>query len=338
MSNKRLPDQSRKWQITINNPADHDMGHDKLVEILEDIASVKYWCMCDEEGHEGTYHTHLYVDMKNARPFLTMQSWFPGAHIEPCKGTALSNRNYVLKSGDQHGKKSDGSYDYVDDRGVQHTGVNFTDTFLEWGELPREHQGKSVERAMILEMIKAGNDNEEIILEIPNAFTMLSDINQTRSILRDKDFKNKWRNLDVTYIFGTTGSGKTRSVMEKYGYQNVYRVTDYSHPFDAYEGQDVIIFEEFRSSLKHADMLNYLDGYPLLLPCRYFNRQACYSKVYLITNIPPTDQYKNIDQETRKAFFRRIHHVIEYIGPSWPVEYNSVEDWDYSRPENNFPY
>ncbi len=34
----------------------------------------------------------------------------------------------------------------------------------------------------------------------------------------------------------------------------------------ATKGQDVIVFEEFRSSLKIQDMLNYLDGYPCELP------------------------------------------------------------------------
>ena len=28
-------------------------------------------------------------------------------------------------------------------------------------------------------------------------------------------------------------------------------LTDYTHPFDGYKGQDVIIFEEFRSDLKN---------------------------------------------------------------------------------------
>ena len=133
-----------------------------------------------------------------------------------------------------------------------------------------------------------------------------------------------YRDLEVTYIFGKTGCGKTRSVMDKYGYSNCYRVTDYKHPFDTYDGQDVLIFEEFRSGLKHGDMLNYLDGYPLLLPCRYFNRQACFTKVFIITNIPPEDQYLNIDRETREAFFRRIHIVREYKESGCITDYAGV--------------
>ena len=50
--------------------------------------------------------------------------------------------------------------------------------------------------------------------------------------------------------------------MEKHGYSNVYRVTDYQHPFDRYAQEPVICFDEFRSSLMVGDMLDYLDGYP----------------------------------------------------------------------------
>ena len=100
--------------------------------------------------------------------------------------------------------------------------------------------------------------------------------------------------------------------MEGHGYSNVFRVTDYSHPFDAYSGQDVILFDEFRSSLLLADMLKYLDGYPLELPCRYLNKYACFTKVYIISNIPLAKQYtvaQMDNYETWLAFVRRIHTV-----------------------------
>ena len=100
--------------------------------------------------------------------------------------------------------------------------------------------------------------------------------------------------------------------MDTYGYSNVYQVTNYEHPFDTYKGQDVIIFEEFRSSLKIDDMLKYLDGYPLMLPCRYADKVACFTKVFIISNIPLKQQYPNIqvdNPETWAAFRRRIHSV-----------------------------
>ena len=64
-------------------------------------------------------------------------------------------------------------------------------------------------------------------------------------------------------------------------------------------------------------MLKYLDGYPVEFPARYANRHACFTKVYIATNIDLRNQYPNIQQEqpiTWQGFLRRIHHVKVYTG------------------------
>lgn len=120
-----------------------------------------------------------------------------------------------------------------------------------------------------------------------------------------------------------------------YGYSNVFRVTNYTNPFDSYKGQDIIIFEEFRSSLQITDMLNYLDGYPVLLKSRYNDKQACYTKVYLITNIPLEQQYPQIQLDSPKtwnAFRRRIHGVVCKM----PTGSNTLAWTDEPYEEDNF--
>ena len=136
-----------------------------------------------------------------------------------------------------------------------------------------------------------------------------------QSILENQ-YKNTFRTLTVTYIHGATGRGKTRYVMDKYGYENIYRITNYTHPFDMYTNQKIIVFEEFYSSTtKIQQMLNYLDGYPLTLPARYGDKIACYTKVYIISNWQLIDQYKNIQSDqpaTWAAFKRRIHKIVDF--------------------------
>lgn len=318
--------QSRKWQLTINNPAEKGVTHDVLRESLAKFAGMLYWCMCDETGSEGTYHTHVYFVLRTPTVHTVVENRFPSIHRENVKGTSQQNRDYVLKEGEKYNKLPDGSYNYTDGSGKNHIGVNHTVTFEEWGEMPQEHQGKSKDVEKIYSLIKDGASNLEIIDAVPSGMMNIDKIERTRSMLRDAHFANSWRDLQVTYIFGITGVGKTRSVMDKYGYQNCYRVTDYRHPFDTYDGQDVLIFEEYRSQFKIADILNYLDGYPLLLPCRYFNRQACYTKVFIISNLPLEKQYTSVIQESRSAFFRRIHQVREYqLDGVW--EYDSVSKY-----------
>lgn len=112
--------------------------------------------------------------------------------------------------------------------------------------------------------------------------------------------------------------------MEKYGYENVFRAINYKHPFDGYKGQDVILFDEFRSSLMIDDMLKYLDGYPVMLPCRYSDKVACFTKVYIVSNIPFEKQYPNVqinEPETFAAFKRRFTSISEKIKSDFTDEY-----------------
>lgn len=78
-------------------------------------------------------------------------------------------------------------------------------------------------------------------------------------------FNNVFRELAITYIYGSTEKGKTRYVMDKYGYTNVYRVTTYDHTaFGSYNGQDIIAFEgvsQFIQNRGYAEILRGLSAY-----------------------------------------------------------------------------
>jgi hypothetical protein len=101
--------------------------------------------------------------------------------------------------------------------------------------------------------------------------------------------------------------------MKHHGFDKVYRITDYKHPFDTYQGQDIIIFDEFHSQIKIELMLNLLDGYPLKLPARYNDKTAQYKQEYIISNEPLDKQYPNVQkhyQDTFNALRRRIHNIF----------------------------
>ena len=290
---------SRKYQITINNPQAHGFDREHIKKILEGFSGLDYWCLCDEVGEKGTSHTHVYVLFRNAVMFTTLQKRFYGAHIEQARGSNLQNRDYIRKEGK-----------WADDTKKD---TNLIDSFEESGELPPERDTDKKQSELIFERIKEGASNIDIISEFPSALNKINYMEQLRQGLLEEKYKNDFRELEVTYIWGAAGSGKTRSVMERYGYPNVYRVSNYSHPFDNYKGQDVLLFDEFRSSLPISEMLTCLDGYPYMLPCRYADKAACFTKIYFTTNIPLSEQYKNVqieNPETWIAFLRRIHTQI----------------------------
>ena len=52
-----------------------------------------------------------------------------------------------------------------------------------------------------------------------------------------------------------------------------------------------------------------------MLPARYTDKVACYTKVIITSNLPLNKQYVNEQfekQKTYNAFLRRINYVIEY--------------------------
>lgn len=307
--------QSRKWQITINNPLDKDLSHEKIKEELHKIKSCIYYCLGDEIGaSKKTHHTHIYIACSSSVRFGTIKNRFPQAHIELARGTSEQNRDYIFKIGK-----------YEKDKSI----TRLPDTQEEYGEMPIERQGARNDITDLYDMIKEGMSDYEIFEENPNYILQIDTLEKVRQTFRQNQYKNTARELTVTYIWGKTGTGKTHSVMDKYGFENVFRLTNYLHGgFDTYKGQDVIVFEEFNSNFKIQDMLNYLDGYPLELPCRYANKVACFTKVYIISNIDLLQQYTSIQfeaPETWKAFLRRINKVVEYFDYNCFVEYETDE-------------
>lgn len=307
--------QGRKWLLTLNNPQEKDINHQKIKKQLTLFPSLTYYCMADEKGE--TEHIHIFFALEHPTRFSTIKKRFPAAHIDRAEGTAAECRAYVEKSGK-----------WADSEKAE-TAV--PGTFEEWGELPIEKQGERRDLSQLYEYIKDGLSNYEIMEQNPDYLLNLEKIERARQAVREQQYRNTFRKLKTTYIWGPTGVGKTRSVMEQYSYSGVYRVTDYMHPFDSYAGEEVLLLDEYGSNFKIRDLLNYLDGYPLNLPCRYTNRVACYKAVYIISNLCLSKQYTDIQFDspaTFAALLRRIHTVIQYTGPGQFVEYDTAEYMD----------
>lgn len=320
MPTKGKDPQGRKWLLTLNNPKEKAIDHQKIKDQLDLFPSLLYWCMADEKGE--TEHTHVFFALEHPTRFSTIKRRFPTAHIDRAEGTAAECRAYVQKSGKW--AKSDKAE------------TSIPGTFEEWGELPVERQGERTDLALLYQMIKDGMSNYEIMEANPDYLVSLDRVERARQAVREQQYRDTFRKLEVTYIWGPTGTGKTRSVMESQGYSDVYRVTDYAHPFDSYAGEDVLLLDEYGSNFKIRDLLNYLDGYPLTLPARYSNRVACYTKVYIISNICLSKQYTDIQWDspaTFAALLRRINKVIHYTGLG---EFREFETTDYMS--NFFPY
>lgn len=118
------------------------------------------------------------------------------------------------------------------------------------------------------------------------------------------------REIRVTILWGTTGVGKTHRVLTKY--PEAYPVGSGRDPFGNYSEEAVVFWDEFNwRDWKVQDMLKYLDVWRCKLDCRYHDKFARWSRVFLLSNTDPNGWFPYDDELVRAAFMRRIHEIVE---------------------------
>ena len=80
--NKKASDdiQRRRFMLTINNPEKYEMSHEKIIEAIHSAFAkqgIIYFCLCDEIGESGTYHTHIFIMTTKKKRWSAVQNAFP---------------------------------------------------------------------------------------------------------------------------------------------------------------------------------------------------------------------------------------------------------------------
>lgn len=291
--------QSRKWFIRltkINETKDNGVYTYNFEDIYKELCN-RYdrVAICEEIGTETEKeHCHILLQNSSVIRFNTLKKLMPYGNLAKQRGSAQECLTYMSK---QNAYKCNVSEDLFENA---------------------DCQGARTDLVKIYNEIKNGKTTFDVVNDNPDYMLKINSIERFYQMNLSNKFKKTLRTElkdNVYYIFGKSGTGKTSGIYKQFGYENVYRVTDYKNPFDSYESQDVIVFEEFRNSINIENMLNYLDIYPLQLPARYGNKVACYTKVFIVSNWELKQQYKSIQEkypETFNAFLRRISVIREY--------------------------
>lgn len=314
--------QSRKWLLTLNNPLDFGFTREEIIERCK-MFMPEYFCMADEIATTGTFHTHVFIYSKAPMRFSTLKKRFPEGHIDKAFGSSKENRDYVSK---------EGKWEYEEKAETKVEG-----SFYEWGTLP-ENEDKGTRLEYLVRNISSGMRTVDIIKDNPTFALKMRDVEALRQMITSEQKGYVFRKVETWYLWGKSGSGKTRSIYEQNDIHSIYRITNYRNNqvlFDGYDGEENLVFEEFHSNIPIGDLLNYLDMYPLKLPARYQDRQAMYTRVYITSNIPLDQQYREVQRnmpEVWNAFLRRITKCLEFKGNGVVIE-NPI---DSLRKESEF--
>lgn len=159
--------------------------------------------------------------------------------------------------------------------------------------------------------------------------------------------------LSVDYLYGGTGKGKTHLINQMFGYSDkVFRIGDKDQyesrfAFNLYEGQAILLLDEYRSSFPFQKLLDVLYGTPYPYETKGGAGWGGWLKVFICSPIPITKQYTgkinklsdqdgSICQLYRRMSCGRVIELKEEYGEA-KLPYASAEDclegkWDDSYP------
>jgi hypothetical protein len=138
---------------------------------------------------------------------------------------------------------------------------------------------------------------------------MYLQVNKVNMLYHHKRNNQNYRKVEVYVYWGLGGTGKTRKVFDEN--PNVFRCNNWKAfnglIFDGYDGEDVILLDDFCGNIPFNFFLNIIDGHPLSVKVKYGHVSVNYTKVFITsTKIPTlwypshqtnTDDYMNIFTE-----------------------------------------
>lgn len=275
---------SKSWIATLKTD---DYDQDAVEKALSKYTYVGQL----EQGSSGYMHWQVYIENPTQIRFSTLKKKFPTGHFEPRRGSKRQAFDYVQKSSTSMGVTIQNGTIDVDDKPAAKSSIDV------------------IRDAILLE----GRSARDILLSDAAAHRHVQyakELQQARDLALDAD---KYRDVKAVYLWGASGTGKSRALFSRYG-SKAYRISSYKAPWDYYNGEKVVVMDEFYSTaVDHGFMLNLLDGYPLRLPARYADKIAGYDRIYVVSNVPLHRQYEALHDKSpaqKDALYRRFHYEL----------------------------
>lgn len=319
---------SKSWFAVFNNPQDH--GYDgepqdvlkRLVQRWIEGHPTRSCAMTYCESAEGLRHVHMVLEDEKAMRFSMIQKVFLGVHLESTKGSKEQAEDYINKRGKWQEKGE--SILAKDGFGVI-----------------KGCQGKSRDLDVIEELINQGKTPSEI-MSVSLRYRLYEKEIKSAYFAKRKAETPFVRDVKVIWHVGASGSGKSYScskVMESFGEDNVYFVSQYGNGFmDDYGGQKVLFMDEFRGGIRYSELLAMLDNYKTQIHARYSDVYALWTEVHITSVFPPDALYSKMveehkDIDTFQQLKRRINTIVyHWRGKdnffSYEMDMESYTDYD----------
>lgn len=274
--------------FTINNPGEFRPVFDETkMEYL-------VWQL-ERGGKKDTLHVQGYCRYKKQFRLRTIHKWYPeGTWMLFARGNEQQCRDYCTKEdtrvsiGEEHGV-------FNPDAGKQ---------------------GHRSDLSEVAAKYAAGVPLQQIVAAHP--------VTWIRSHQGIQDLYERlapepppFREVAVQVLWGPSGTGKTHRILTDATLRRtggIYVVRPGRGPWDRYNGQSTILFDEFNwRKWEIFEMNQYLDKWTMSLDCRFRDKSAVWTRVVICANSSPVTWYTDQELEVQLAFRRRLGHGCRHV-------------------------
>lgn len=170
-------------------------------------------------------------------------------------------------------------------------------------------------RSDITELVKRIRDREitvdEVVMDDPEMFHKYGRTLQAASEIGNRQKRRCWA-PEVYWIWGPTGTGKTRFAWEKepnlwaYPYEN-------NQWWDTYQGQEAILFDDFRGQVQLNMMLRICDRYAMDVPQRGKAPYPLLAKRIYITSCKPPQECYSVETSSGDNVSQLLRRITKLI-------------------------
>lgn len=282
-----------------------------------DMTKIKYICWQKETCPETKkIHYQCYVEFKMSYGLKLCQNYIgvKNCHMEK----RMTNYPYVAMlycKNNEHWEESVKGNKHINANSAKDkTGYFEEGSFREFGTTPKKitDKGKRNDISRVKQMIEDGKNYEEIADEEPAMILKYSKGIKELLTIRNKKDTEKFRFLENTVIWGNAGSSKSREVYDIEGAENVYKLDKAKNEawFCGYNGEKVLLIDDFYGWIRYDMLLNILDGYRLRIQVKGGHDWAKWEKVYITSNKEYTEWYEKSETDL-EPLTRRITNIIE---------------------------
>lgn len=272
------------------------------------LTKIKYF-ICGYEvakGEGGYKHWQCYIQLNKQARLSALHKMFPLGgkfHCEKQKGSNEEARNYCWK----------GQFEEEPTKYPQPSSCTF-----EWGVFC---EGEGMNRPLhnIKKLIDDGLNHKEIVDSNEDYFKCYgkyhSWLYKYKHLVDESKYNRRRKPIETHCIVGDCAVGKTESIYNKYGDENVYKLDNPNGDnknWNGYNGQKILIIDDFYSWIRMSDMMKILDNKPYRCRALGDYSLARWEKVYITSNKSPDLWFPDVQNDkVKEAFYSRLTTCLE---------------------------